>query len=83
MKMKETVQSLVAGNHKNTAVLSQANAGTEAVSYIYLRHDKSQKKRGGNGPAPEIQPTGGMKFDPNTGAPLPKFDPNTGKQNWW
>ena len=27
-------------------------------------------------------PQGGMKFDPNTGQPIPKFDPNTGKQNW-
>ena len=25
----------------------------------------------------------GNKFDPMTGAPLPKFDPNTGQQNWW
>ena len=24
----------------------------------------------------------GSKFDPNTGAPIPKFDPHTGKQNW-
>ena len=24
----------------------------------------------------------GSKFDPNTGAPIPKFDPQTGKQNW-
>ena len=24
----------------------------------------------------------GSKFDPNTGAPIPKFDPYTGKQNW-
>ena len=22
------------------------------------------------------------KFDPQTGAPLPKFDPQTGRQNW-
>lgn len=26
---------------------------------------------------------GGNKFDPQTGAPLPKFDAQTGKQNWW
>ena len=25
----------------------------------------------------------GSKFDPNTGAPIPKFDPQTGKQNWF
>ena len=32
------------------------------------------------------QPTNqmrGSKFDPETGAPLPKFDPATGKQNWF
>jgi len=28
-----------------------------------------------------VPPTGN-KFDPTTGAPLPKFDPQTGKQNW-
>ena len=25
----------------------------------------------------------GSRFDPETGAPLPKFDPATGKQNWF
>ena len=24
----------------------------------------------------------GLRFDPNTGQPIPKFDPTTGKQNW-
>ena len=28
-------------------------------------------------------PVGGTRFDPETGAELPKFDPDTGKQNWW
>ena len=33
---------------------------------------------------PQAPPqTRGSRFDPETGAPLPKFDPATGKQNWF
>ena len=30
----------------------------------------------------QMAPVFPMKFDPETGQPLPKFDPDTGGQNW-
>jgi len=60
LEMQETLEALKTSSQKSNALLSQANAGTEAVSYIFLQQNKRNAQKGfwkgGAGPPTQKPP---------------------------